>query len=75
MIRANTIGIALGFLVAIYAVLVGLANAPVWGLIVLAMVDGFYWAFGRRFFFPDAFEGKDGVGRSREGRRERRANR
>lgn len=75
MQRANGIGIGLGFLVAIYAVLMGPTNAPVWGLVVLAMVTGYYWAFGRRLLFPGAFDAKDGVGRSREGRRERRANR
>lgn len=75
MSRANRVGIGLGFLVAIYAVLVGLANAPVWGLVVLAMIDSFYWAFGRWLFFPGEFDGKDSVGRSRGGRRERRANR
>lgn len=51
MARANAIGIGLGFLVAIYAVMIGMAGAPEWGLIVLAMVTGFYWAFGRRLFF------------------------
>ncbi len=75
MARANTVGVGLGFLVAIYAVLVGLAGAPVWGLVVIAMVDGFYWAFGRRLLFPGEFDEKSGVPRSCAARRERRANR
>lgn len=73
--RANAVGIGLGFLIAIYAVLIGLAGAPAWGLVVIAMVDGFYWAFGRQLFFPGEFDEKSGGPRSREGRSERRANR
>lgn len=75
MPRSTIVGIGLSFLVGIYAVMMGMANAPEWGLVVLAMVTGFYWAFGRRLVFPGDFNGKDGEGRPREARRERRADR
>lgn len=75
MSKANSVGIGLGFVVAIYAVMVGLAGAPVWGLVVIAIIDGYYWAFGRRLIFPDEFDTKTTSARSREDRRQRRASR
>ncbi|WP_208053463.1 hypothetical protein [Allobranchiibius sp. GilTou38] len=56
MSRSNAVGSAISFLIPVYAVLIGLAGAPWWGIVVVVMLSSAYWSFGRRIFFPDEFE-------------------
>jgi glucose uptake protein GlcU len=52
----------LSMLVAICGVLVGMADLPVAVLVVVAIVSGFWWAFGRGF----TGEAEEGRGRQRD---------
>lgn len=56
MSRANAVGSAISFLIPVYAVLIGVASAPWWGMLVVVMLSSAYWSFGRRLLFPDEFE-------------------
>jgi O-antigen/teichoic acid export membrane protein len=54
MERANQVGLVLSVLVAIVWVLVGMADWPVWLGVVVSMLVGGYWAFGRDFLKQDS---------------------
>ena len=76
MSRANAVGSAISFLIPVYAVLIGLASAPWWGMVVVVMLSSAYWAFGRSVLFPDEFEQPTKNARApRADRREERAQR
>ena len=72
MSRVNAIGMGVSFVAGGIWVIYGLTGAPGWLLIVailFSLVAGWWWAFGRRAMFPDAFVG---AGRQRNRQRNRR---
>lgn len=77
MSRANAVGCAISFLIPVYAVLIGLASAPWWGIVVVVMLSSAYWSFGRQIFFPEESAKADPMGRSdrRAARAQRRSGR
>lgn len=62
MSRANAVGMAISWSVGLYAVLVGVVDAPWWGIVVLAMIAGAYWSFGRTLLFPGDSARKEALG-------------
>lgn len=54
--KANAVSMGISFLAAAVWAVYGVTGAPTWLLvvgIVFSLFTGWWWAFGRRAFFPD----------------------